>query len=684
MAEEDPLILALPPATDYLTYLTLLEYQLTPARLPLLHSLLQDETLTTNIGWDLVKLLLPMLPQSLDCLHDIARLGNPREVILRVSDALMQLQPVDEDDESDADTAETPEPESSAHAEASSQDVTGGKDGPSDPEKSALPRHVLQFNTLVAMLSVLHSRIQTKSPSRFLATSLQAVLEAYTLMSTNETTIALLEFFRDVSPSKRPAPPPRAASESSLQRLSEASAPDPEAEVQSPSPASDAESVLVKRFLQFGLIEVLKSYLLSFSGPSDPGMSWTIRLQEKLQPATRMIKQQTQTDLFANNKELKERDMIIAKITALSRDFGLDDKQLLEIVLQSPGEHPLPLDFEEPPRKAEEIPLERHGSLLLLAARAAMAEVFSSGQVTPITIFPDLTRIFQNYVGDYNSPDEVSFGQPQVLLDSLLTLTVFSMQQKSETLPSEKEFISFVLTLTACTARQNYSTVRRIPGTIIQNHPSETTRFRLIRTVLEDDRFQPVKDSAIGWLKNGILDAAKPSQPEGTPSESSIFLNPHYFSVVFPSLFNSSELFMNVSSDLAASWIKFSQTLTPSIHSALSLYYILVSTPHLRKQLQLEKTYVYFRNRFLEPLKSLCHAFEADLKENGGDGKIEAAVGENLCQVGMARSVGLVSHMLEQVEDAVGEAFVLNDSELPEPSADDIARVDTIRRETSP
>ncbi|RAH67680.1 uncharacterized protein BO66DRAFT_403632 [Aspergillus aculeatinus CBS 121060] len=682
MAEvDDPLIQALPPATDYLTYLTLLEYQLTPARLPTLHTLLQDEVLTTNIGWDLVHLLVPMLPESLDCLHDIARLGNPREVILRVSDALMKLQPAeDENDEAESTNTDSVSPR--PHGE-SSQDVNSELEPKSDDETKPLPRHILQFNALVSMLSVLHSRIQTKSPSRFLATSLQALLEAYTLMPTSETTIALLEFFRDVSPSKRPAPPPRAASESSVVRLSEASAPDPEAEVQSSSPATDNEAVLVQRFLQFGLLEVLKSYLLSFAGPLDPGMSWTIRLQEKLHPGLRMASQQTQTDIFAQSKRLKERDLIVAKITALSRDFGISDKQLLEIALKSSDDQPPPLDFDEPPRKADEIPLERHGSLLLLAARAASAELFSSGRVTPTAVFPDLARIFRNFVGGYNSPDEVAFGQPQVLLDSLLALTVFSMQQPIQPPAAEKEFIDFVLSLTACTARQNYSSVRRIPGTVVQSNPSQIARFKLIRTVLEDDRFQTVKDSAIAWLKDGILEASKASKTD-KPSESSIFLNPHYFSVLFPSLFNSSALLMNVSSDLVASWIKFSQTLTPSIHAALSLYYLIVSSPDLRRQLQLEKTYIYFRNRFLEPLKSLCHAFEADLTVNGGEGKIEAAVGEDLTQIGMARSVGLVSHALEQVEEAVGEAFVLKSSELPEPSADDIARVDMIRKETSP
>jgi hypothetical protein len=283
---EDPLVQALPPATDYLTYLTLLEYQLTPERLPLLHTLLQDEKLTTNIGWDLVKLLLPMLPASTECLQDVARLGNPREVILRVSESLMQLQPEDDDDDENED------------------------EGNSD----RLPLHILQFNCLLGMLSVLHTRIQTKAPSRFMATSLQAALEAYTSMPTNETTLAFLEFLREVSPSKRPAPPPRVASESSVLRVAAASAPDPEAEVSSPSPSADNETLLVRKFIQFSLLELLKSYLLSFSSPMDPGMSWTIRMQEHLHPDLRLPGAQSQTDVYRSTKELKERDMIMGKL----------------------------------------------------------------------------------------------------------------------------------------------------------------------------------------------------------------------------------------------------------------------------------------------------------------------------------------------------------------------------------
>lgn len=288
-AEEDPLVSALPPATDYLTYLTLLEYQLTPERLPTLHRLLQDEVLTTNIGWDLVQLLLPMLPQSQECLQDVARLGNPREVILRVSDSLMKLEPEDEDEEE--------------LVAVSGEDLD-----------TTLPPHVMKFNSLIAMLSVLHSRIKTKYPSRFIATSLQAALEAYGSMPTDETTNAFLEFLRDLSPTKRPALPPRGTSDSSIvRRALQASAPDPEAAYDEPT-TSDDQAVQQKLF-QFALVELLKSYMLSFSTAEDSGMAWALRLQEKLSP-----KEGRSTDRLSKNhihseiEQLKERDLVIGKI----------------------------------------------------------------------------------------------------------------------------------------------------------------------------------------------------------------------------------------------------------------------------------------------------------------------------------------------------------------------------------
>src|SRR5947209_6613088 len=94
---ESPLIAALPPQTDYITYLTILEYQLTPTNLPTLTGLLtnDDGTLAQEIGWDLLKLVLPLseeVPEEAGrCLGVVARRGNPREVVVRVAEELEKL-----------------------------------------------------------------------------------------------------------------------------------------------------------------------------------------------------------------------------------------------------------------------------------------------------------------------------------------------------------------------------------------------------------------------------------------------------------------------------------------------------------------------------------------------------------------------------------------------------------------
>ncbi len=97
-----------PPATDRFTYLTILESHLSPEILPALDGILQDAELTQEIGWDLVFNLVT-LPGSEACLATIARLGNPREVILKVLEALELLQQDEgyqsENSDADADAA---------------------------------------------------------------------------------------------------------------------------------------------------------------------------------------------------------------------------------------------------------------------------------------------------------------------------------------------------------------------------------------------------------------------------------------------------------------------------------------------------------------------------------------------------------------------------------------------------
>jgi hypothetical protein len=344
----------------------------------------------------------------------------------------------------------------------------------------------------------------------------------------------------------------------------------------------------------------------------------------------------------------------------------------LSIISSSPNDQVAQLDFDEPPANPDQIPLERHGSLLLLAARIAGSTLFTSGHpLPPVAVFPELARIFSHFVGGSTNLDEIAYGQPHALLDALLALTVYALQEPISAPSSEIEFKNFVVTLTACTARQSHGIVRQIPAAVVQSHPSAETRFKLIHTILEDERLSSARDSAIGWLKSELLGTAE--QHPGP-----IFGDPLYFSAIFPALFKP--VAAATSSDLVTSWTRLTQTQGPPLHSALNLYYLLLSSAPLREKLQLEKSVKFFHLEVLKPLRQVFHGFEADLTTKGGEGVIEAAVGEEMCQVGNARSVGLIGLTLDQIEETIGDAFGHDEADFAEYSDAEKGQIAEIRK----
>lgn len=379
---ENPLLQALPPATDYLTYLTILEYNLTVDELPTLHGILQDATLTANIGWDLVHLLLPLLPASRDCLEDVARLGNPREVVLKVTELLQKLgrgseegEDEDEDGVEDerqhADKQEDEEIDQYVgkqkdegerrysyklanklafqHDNEHGDDHKDGhdiKEGPAnqitgdclpqifkyEPLRAASaqgdspdskgtvidPSLQLQFRTLLEMLSVLHPRIKTKYPSRFLMASIQAIFPAHPVIFSDPAVMeAALGFIRAISGVGRPKLPPRKSSVSILSLTNSSIAPDPEGK---DDPLGPNELPIQTRLLQVFLTSTILHYISSLSSNRDiPGMAWCSRLQEQLKPeAVVHFQRKTFGEMFIEEDELHGRDAIVGQIVVRS------------------------------------------------------------------------------------------------------------------------------------------------------------------------------------------------------------------------------------------------------------------------------------------------------------------------------------------------------------------------------
>jgi len=279
---------SLPPETDYLTYLTILESHLTPEILPTLDGILQDATLTQNIGWDLIQLLIP-LPGSETCLKTIARLGNPREVVLKVTEALRLLNTQDEE-ETDINTGDI--------------DKLPINNGKGSSKHASEPREVDKFCTLVSLLATLHPRIRTKYPSRFLSTSLMAILASYS--PSDQATLAVIAFLHSLSGKKRPPLPRRTSSLPVAMQLdpqTEASAPDPEATAEEPQ-----EGAIQEKLLQSFVTHILEIYI------NATGLEWTARLQEYFDPDKVVQGRKSFGEAFRDDSVLNDRDMIVGQL----------------------------------------------------------------------------------------------------------------------------------------------------------------------------------------------------------------------------------------------------------------------------------------------------------------------------------------------------------------------------------
>jgi hypothetical protein len=256
-----------PPATDSFTYLTIIEKSLSPDILPELEIILDDAELTNDIGWDLVGMLVE-LEGSEGCLERIARLGNPREVILKVLSSL-EL----------------------------------GSDAAHDAETSTK-----RFVSLTGMLNVLHKRLQVKSPSRFLYQTLTTIRRAYD-PTQPEATAAVIDFIRSLSGHKRPPLPTRQSSttlDTPFQGNDAAkSAPDPEAER-----TDSTEPKIMERILQSFVLGIIEKFANANS------LEWASRLLEYTFPDRIVPGRPTMLRAFKEVPELQAKDALIGQLAA--------------------------------------------------------------------------------------------------------------------------------------------------------------------------------------------------------------------------------------------------------------------------------------------------------------------------------------------------------------------------------
>ncbi|KAH9841160.1 DUF1760-domain-containing protein [Teratosphaeria destructans] len=497
MADDDsPLIHALPPASDYLTYLTIVEYNLTPHNLPTLHHVLQDEKLTTNIGWDLVHLLVPLLPDSQTCLHDIARLGNPREVILKVTESLRLIEYEEEE-------PDHPEPDhvgealsgltdSKVRAEASTWPVkTKGVEDEQIPKQMVelpppLPLPVDQFIALLSMLAILHPRIKTKYPSRFLSSTLQAILASFSKATTHreEMVRAIVSTIKSVHGVQRPTLPSRKSSGMINTVTAAAAASSSTTSAADPEGASDIETSAEEKAMIVKLLQSFVTHIIEESTPSgtSPG----------------------------EGDELAETDH--------------DDE-------------------DEPPHSANDIPLSRCGSVMLYAARHVSTILYDKPPDTvadPFDLFPDHHDLLRTCLA---FPTQGALGtEPPPLLDALLALGLLCIERDHLGEPADDDHFTEYLQVTAllashCPSPNLRAHAHYLTTTTLRSHPSEPARLAFIRDTLEHCPFENLRAVAVGWIKGEILEANPTTPRNGTHAPPSIFSTPLPLQSLAPSLF---------------------------------------------------------------------------------------------------------------------------------------------------
>ncbi|KAK6208163.1 YAP1-binding protein 1 [Pestalotiopsis sp. IQ-011] len=461
------------------TYLTILQYHvISPDVLPTLNEVLGSNVkLAQDIGWDLVQLLLD-IDGSEACLETVARLGNPREVIIKVMEALEGLSESSIDEAAllaDADVSPPP------------TNVTG------------------KFVTLLGMLAILHRRIKTKYPSRFLGSSLVKVYEAY--QPNPEMTASVINLVRSLSGRKRPPLPTRKSSVNvaNPDQDGDASknAPDPEAEQEDPT-----EERMQNKLLQSFVTCILQRYV------NEHGMQWSARLLEHYHPEKKIPGRKTTIQSYSEEAKLHERDAVVGQLVALSRDLGLRDasapfvKSLYETAT---GFDPMAVysDFST----LQDIRLSPGGAVCLMAYWLFSAEVFEADSPQPeMHIFPDQHTLLERFLGA--APQSEIDSNPGIA-DALLAISLALYEKDLIAKGAEPNIMAYHHHLTLIAVFHPDIQVRNaatnFAGTILHSDPDDQGRLEILEDLLENCGFASLKACAVTWLKEELIEAKKSS-----------------------------------------------------------------------------------------------------------------------------------------------------------------------------
>ncbi|CAK7197399.1 YAP1-binding protein 1 [Sporothrix eucalyptigena] len=606
------LLEARPPVTDRFTYLTLIEEHLSPEVLPTLHDVLQDAPLTQELGWDLVDMLVPLLPASEACLDDVARLGNPREVILKVLEVLERLMPSRSgDDAYDFEEGQDQDPE----------EEESEKENNESDEK--IPAETTQaFVALLGMLAILHRRLKTKYPSRFLETTLRTILAAYRPKSPAMTT-AVLGLVRSLAARRRPAPPirrsdsqlsgialakpvpppaPTSTASSAIGKVgadtaqsddaaASSSVPDPEAE----DHVAPTEGAIQQRLLQSFVTCILEAYV------NANDLAWAPRLIEFYHPKRIVPGRPTELADFREDPDKIARDATASQLVALALDLGLKySDSLVASVSRGPvRRNPFDgLDVAE--GGLESVALSTGGVICLLAYWVFASDVFKSDAAVPqLRIFPDHHAILETFFED-NAASQIA--QTPGTVEALVALGLWLDHHNLYGDLGGDDFMPYHHLLTLCAVFHPSLAVRNaattLAGAVLHANPDAEDRLKILQDLLENCMFASLKACAVTWLREEIVSAT--AEKEASP----LFGGPDAIEQLQYTIFPDLQALQDKTSesDESTALLEYWMQNSPFLLQAANFAYFLFCSDRLKETVVPPGMGPAIEQRYVEPL----------------------------------------------------------------------------------
>jgi len=593
-----------------MTYLTIVEYNLTKETLPTLVTVLQDEELTRNIGWDLINTLLPLLPESQTALDVVVKLGNPREVVLKVTEALRLLDFGDEE----------------ASGDENGEDPSTSKQQEEGEEVLA----IMQMKALLSMLPGLHARLNTKTPSRFLSTTLQAVLAAFSNAGAAceviyEDIITFTKALRTALGSEH---------------------------------ASPEESAMQMRLFQSFLTHVSELYVLMISdGFGEAAFAWSSRAFEHLVPTKVVPGRVSAIARFTDEGAHSQRAQAEKATLQLAEELKLDAGVLLDAILhESEAMIDTRAEEEDPPQSANDIPLSAQGSLFLLAS--LFLQRLLAGEQTQLDrlpIFEVQSTLLSKFIGvEALGGLGCAGSEPPSTIDAALALALLAVVNNCVgTTETDEAFTSYLQVTSLLSANTPSPELRYvahyITSTLLHSNPSDHIRLTFIRDTLEHCPYENLKASAVEWFKTEIMRTIS-QIPASSETTSNIFATSSALEAISEWMFPDQRHTAYEESE-AEMWMTFNANLSFNL-AALNLYLFLFMSPILRDRLGMMKFHEQHNvsKNHLLPFRDMIKQISTSISS----GPMSRNMDEQDVAVAQL-DVALMENVLDRVEEKLAE-----------------------------